>query len=124
MRLDECARDAAELLGVYSPDMKTAYAFTLEPRYRVRVPDAAGRSVRLKVKSLPAPLLEGGDEPVFSESAADPMIYISLACARLWMADRRPNLAQMWLLRYYQLLRGVSSSARGARHVLPAGTFR
>jgi len=112
LKLDELAPDAAALYGVYSADRKRRYAHRFVSRFGVKAPEAAaGESVVLHIQCLPAPLVAETDEPVFSEAAAEPMIYVSLAVARLWQAERRLSAAQSWMSEYYRLLRGVRSSA-------------
>ena len=126
LKLDEAVPSAAALLGVWSADRKKQYAYRFVSRFEVKVPEAEpGGQVLLHVQCIPAPLEEESDEPVFSEAAAEPMIYVSLAVARLWQAERRLGAAQAWMNDYYRLLRGVRSSAgHPGGHRLPRPWFR
>ena len=126
IRLDETVPDAAALMAVWSADRSRQYAHRFESRFGVRVPEARpGETVLLHIHAIPAPLVAETDEPVFSEAAAEPMIYVSLAVARLWQAERRLAAAQTWMTEYYRLLRGVRASAgHPAGHRFPRPWFR
>ncbi len=126
LNLEELAPAAAALEGVWSPDRTRQYAYRFISRFVVRVPEAkSGEQLLLHVHEIPAPLVAETDEPVFSEAAAEPMIYAALAAARLWQAERRLAAAQTWMGEYYRLLRGVrSSSGHAAQHRFPRPWFR
>jgi len=124
--LTKAAPHAASLEGVYSNDRVKKYAHRFTSRFIVRVPEARpGEEVLLHVHEIPAPLLMESDEPVFSEAVAEPMIYVSLAVARLWQSERRLAAAQTWMNEYYRLLRGVrSAGSHAAAHRFPRPWFR
>ena len=126
LRLDQAVPNAAALAGVWDEGRQRAYGFHFISRFDVKVPEARpGESLVLHVHCIPSPLVEEDDEPVFPEAAADPMIYVSLAVARLWQAERRLPAAQSWLSEYYRLLRGVrSSSGHAAKRRFPRPFFR
>lgn len=126
IRLDEAAPSAAALEDIWSADRSRQYPFRFISRFEALVPDPRpGERILLHIRCIPAPLTEESDEPVFSEAAADPMIYVSLAVARLWQSERRLAAAQIWLSEYYRLLRGVrSGNAHAARHRFPKPWFR
>ena len=126
LSLDELTPDAAALQGVWSADRTRQYAHRFVSRYGVRVPEVRpGEEILLHIHCIPSPLIAETDEPVFSEAAAEPMIYVSLAVARLWQAERRLAAAQAWMTEYYRLLRGVRSSAgHPAAHRFPRPWFR
>ncbi|MBR3505293.1 MAG: hypothetical protein IKO07_13770 [Clostridia bacterium] len=126
IRLNEAVPNAAALEGVWDEKRERAYGFRFISRFDVRVPEARpGETLILHVHCIPARLTEPDDEPVFSEAAADPMIYVSLAVARLWQAERRLPAAQSWLSAYYTLLRGVrSSGGHAAKRRFPRPFFR
>ena len=126
IKLDELVPDAAALQGVWSADRTRQYAYRFVSRFEVRIPEAQpGEEILLHVHCIPSPLVEETDEPVFSEAVAEPMIYVSLAVARLWQAERRLAAAQTWMTEYYRLLRDVRSSAGNpGAHRFPRPWFR
>jgi len=126
IKLDEAVPEAAALEGVWSADRTRQYGYRFVSRFEVKIPEARpGQQVLLHVHCIPAPLDAEDDEPVFSEAAAEPMIYVSLAVARLWQSERRLGAAQTWLTEYYRLLRNVRTSAgHAAAHRFPRPWFR
>jgi len=73
----------------------------------------AGETVVIAWQSLPERLEAEEDEPVFPESAADPMIYIALATAQVWISE------------YYRRLRAIRPDMRPARkRRMPRAIFR
>ena len=85
----------------------------------------AGEVVLLHYHYLPSRLAEEADEPVFPEAQVDPMLYISLATARLWQSERKMSAAQPWLSEYYRKLRELRPDMRPARKKrLPRTIFR
>ncbi len=126
LNLDEVAPQAAALQGVWSNDRARQYAHRFVSRFTVRVPEAKpGEQILLHIHEIPAPLVAETDEPIFSDAAAEPMIYVSLAVARLWQAERRLAAAQTWMNEYYRLLRGVrSGSGHAAARRFPRPWFR
>ena len=126
IRLDKTVPNAAALEDVWDEKRERTYAFRFISRFDVKIPEAQpGETVVLHVHCIPSPLIEADDEPVFPEAAADPMIYVSLAVARLWQAERRLPAAQSWMTEYYRLLRGVrSSGGHTAKRRFPRPFFR
>ena len=126
IRLDRAVPSAAALEEVLDQAREKPYAYRFLSRFEVKIIGAApGDTVVLHVQVIPAPLAEEDDEPVFPEAVADPMIYVSLAVARLWQSERRLAAAQSWQNDYYRLLRSVrSSGSHAARHRFPRPWFR
>lgn len=116
--------NAVSIIAVYAADGKTPLPFTFETRFIARVAGAeSGESVCVRARLRPEKLENESDEPVFPESAADPMVYVSLAVARLFQSERKFADAQMWTGEYRRLLRGVKPVARAHRH-MPRRPFR
>lgn len=122
--LSTAAPNATAIIALYAADGKTPLPFTFETRFTARVEGAeSGARVCVRVRMRPNRLEEESDEPVFAESAADPMIYVSLAVARLFQSERKFSDAQSWLAEYRRLLRAVKPCAK-ARRRMPRRPFR
>ena len=112
--------------GVYRADGATEIGFVFRTRTQIEIEGAkAGEKVTLRYHYLPERLEAEDDEPVFSEAAVDPAIYIALAVARVWQSERRMSAAQPWLAEYYQRLRELRGGRRpNCRKRLPRRPFR
>lgn len=86
---------------------------------------AAGNTVTIVYHYLPEKLQRLKDEPIFTDGTVDPMVYISLAVARMWQSEKKFDYANQWLQQYYSLLRGIKSSlaSRNKRRI-PRRMFR
>ena len=124
--LSEAAPEAVTVLGVYRMDGMTGVEYVFRTRKVIEVIGARpGERVMLKWHQLPERLEAEADEPVFSESAADPMIYIALATARVWQSERRMSDAQIWINEYYRRLREIRPTMRTVRkRRMPRTLFR
>lgn len=90
--------------------------FLFQTRFAVRVDKKyAGREIVLQYHYLPDPLLSPWEEPIFPESAVDPMVYVSLAVARVWQSERKTSQYQVWMSEYYQKLRRIRPDMRDRR---------
>ncbi len=118
--------EAAAVNGVYRMDGMTGVEFVFRTRTVIEVTGAqAGETVVIAWQSLPERLEAEEDEPVFPESAADPMIYIALATARVWQSERKMSDAQVWISEYYRRLRAIRPDMRPARkRRMPRAIFR
>ena len=118
--------EACSVCGVYRADGQTEAEYVFRTRTEIEVIGAQpGEKVVLHYHYLPDRLEKESDEPVFPESMADPMIYISLAVARMWQSERKPAAAQPWLAEYYQKLRVIRPDMKPARRKrLPRTLFR
>ena len=84
-----------------------------------------GETVALKYHYLPERLEKLSDEPIFSEAVVDPMVYISLAVARIWQSEKKFDYADRWLQVYYAHLRAVKSSMSDrSKRRIPRRMFR
>lgn len=66
-----------------------------------------GDSVDVYYHYLPARLDGYTDAPIFLESLVDPMVYVSLAVARMWQSEKKIANYNSWMAEYYQKLRNV-----------------
>ena len=122
--LATAAPNATAIIAIYAAGGKTPLPFTFETRFIARVAGAeSGERVCVRVRMRPDRLENESDEPVFPESAAEPMVYVSLAVARLFQSERKFADAQMWTAEYRRLLRGVKPVARAHRR-MPRRSFR
>ena len=116
--LTTAAPNATAIIAIYAADGKTPLPFTFETRFTVRVEGAeSGERVCVRMRMRPNRLENESDEPVFPESAAEPMVYVSLAVARLFQSERKFSDAQSWTAEYRRLLRGVKPVARAHRRM-------
>ena len=84
-------------------------SYFLIDRDHIQVAAPVGSSVMLFYHYLPDRLTDLDDVPVFSEAAVNPETYISMASARMWLSEKKTDLAQPWLQRYYSGLREIKS---------------
>lgn len=117
---------AAAVCGVYRGDGMTEVEYVFRMRTVIEVTGArAGEKVMLAWQYLPERLEDEADEPVFSQTRADPMIYIALAVARVWQSERKMSEAQAWLSEYYRRLRAIRADMKPAKkRRLPRTMFR
>lgn len=118
--------EAAAVNGVYRMDGMTEVEYVFRTRHVIEVAGARpGERVILKWQCMPQRMEKERDEPVFPESAADPMIYIALATARIWQSERRMSDAQVWINEYYRRLREIRPTLRtGRKRRMPRTLFR
>lgn len=80
-------------------------------KYVLEIPDAnPGETITLYYHYVPDRLEELTDSPIFPESLVDPMVYISLAVARIWMSEKKFDFAERWLAQYHDYLSRIKSS--------------
>ena len=117
--------EVCSVSGVYRADGTTDVEFQFVNRYEIRVVGAgAGETVLVAYQYLPERLEKEEDEPVFPESLADPMVYVSLAVARVWQSERKYAAAQPWLNGYYQKLRELRPGVLPRKRALRRPLFR
>ena len=104
----------------------TNLAYTFDTKFRIRVEGAKpGDQVTLFYHYVPDKLSMLTDVPVFPESVVDPMVYICLAVARIWMSEKKFDYANQWLQQYYLLLNKVKSNMQSrADRRIPRRRFR
>jgi hypothetical protein len=103
-----------------------AIAFDFETRFVLNVTGAKpGDTVCVYYGYLPERLEAYTDEPVFPDSAVDPMVYVSLAVARIWQSEKKLTLYESWMQDYYASLRQVRPTMKGGNlRRVPRGRFR
>ena len=90
-----------------------ALRYNFVTKYVIEVPDAkVGDTVTLYYHYVPDKLEELDDSPIFPESLVDPMLYISLAVARIWMSEKKFDFADRWLAQYHDYLSRIKSTLR------------
>jgi len=101
-------------------------AYNFETKFTISVPDAAvGDTVTIYYHYIPKRLEDQGDSPVFPESMVDPMVYISLAVARIWMSEKKFDYANQWLQQHYLLLNKIKNGLKSrANRRIPRRMFR
>lgn len=99
--------------------------FRFQTRYELYIPNREGQTVTLLYQYLPDRLTTYGDEPIFPESQVDAMVYISLAVAQIWLSEKKTDLYNTWMNKYYMLLKQVRSSLMSrSRSRIPRRAFR
>lgn len=95
-------------------------------KYVLEVPEAhPGDQVTVYYHYVPDRLEDLDDTPIFTESVVDPMLYISLAVARIWMSEKKFDFAERWLREYHDYLSKITSSMRSrANRRIPRRLFR
>ena len=77
--LATAAPNATAIIAIYADDGKTPLPFTFETRFIARVAGAeSGERVCVRVRMRPDRLENESDEPVFPESAAEPMVRANI----------------------------------------------
>lgn len=99
--------------GVFDETGTISYEYNFDTKYIMNVEGVKpGSIVSVFYHYMPDRLEKLKDEPVFTEAVADPMIYISLAVARIWMSEKKFEYAQQWMQQYYMLLKDVNASLK------------
>lgn len=107
-------------------DTKSAsIGYTFDTKYILNVQAEPNTRVSLYYHYIPEDLLNMKDSPVFTDAQVDPMIYISLAVARMWQSEKKFDYANHWMSQYYTLLRDVKNGLgdRSKRRI-PRRRFR
>ena len=102
-----------------------AVRFEFETKF-VLVTDAKpGDEVYVYYNYMPDRLEQLNDEPIYPESIVDPMVYVSLAVARMWQSEKKLSLYESWMQNYRALLYAVRPSMRGGNlRRIPRRLFR
>lgn len=111
---------------VLNSDKTSNLKYHFTTKYEIEVEGVSkGDVVTIFYHYKPERLSSGGDEPIFSESTVDPMVYICLAVARIWMSEKKFDYANQWLQQYYMLIKGVKSGMKSRiDRRIPRGSFR
>ena len=108
--------DVITMKAVYSEDGSTLRQYDFETKYRIIVRGGKpGERVLIQYHYVPEPLEDFDDEPVFPEGLVDPMVYVSLAAANLWLMERKIDIANEWRARYYEALNNIRGDMRSPR---------
>ena len=107
-------------------ETKTAsVSYTFSTKYVLDVKAQPDSTLVLYYHYIPADLELLDDEPVFTDAHVDPMLYVSLAVARMWYSEKKFDFGNQWMSQYYTYLRGVKSSLNDrSRRRIPRGIFR
>ncbi len=104
-----------KMKAVYNRDRSAALDYDFVNRFRLKIKNCMpGDAVALAYAYAPEPLEQLTDEPIFAEGLVDPMVYISLACADIWLMERKLQPEQEWRQRYYSALAGVKKSLKSS----------
>lgn len=105
-----------QVRAVWSADETNALAYDFVTKFEIRVRGGKqGDKVTLQYHFVPDALESLTDEPMFPESLVDPMLYISLAAADIWAMERKTQISQYWLSKYYQILSGIRRDMKGSQ---------
>lgn len=101
-------------------------AYTFSTKYILNVPSASpGTRLTLYYHYIPEDLELLNDEPIFTDAQVDPMVYVSLAVARMWYSEKKFDFGNQWMSQYYNFLRNVRSDMKSrAGRRIPRGLFR
>ena len=111
---------------VLNADETANIPYNFRTKYELELAGVSeGDTVTVVYHYLPDKLEKLKDEPIFTDGVVDPMVYISLAVARMWQSEKKFDYANQWLQQYFSLLRGIKSSlaGRGKRRI-PRRMFR
>lgn len=99
--------------------------YTFDTKYVLEVDALPGSKLNLFYHYIPEDLTGLSDEPVFTEAQVDPMVYISLAVARIWYSEKKFDYGNQWLSQYYNMLKNIRASLKDrSRRRIPRGVFR
>lgn len=99
--------------------------YTFSTKYLIDVELDPGTKVKLLYHYIPEDLTNLNDEPIFTEAQVDPMVYISLAVARIWYSEKKFDYGNQWLSQYYNMLKNIRSNLKDrSRRRIPRGVFR
>lgn len=106
-------------------DMTASVSYTFHTKYVLNTTASAGTRLTLYYHYMPENMDLLNDEPVFTEAQVDPMLYISLAVARIWYSEKKFDYGDKWMAQYYSILRNVRSNLSDrTRRRIPRGIFR
>lgn len=113
------------LKNVLDAAQEKAVPYVYHTRYELKVAASPGTPVTLYYQYLPDRLTGYSDEPIFPESLVDPMVYITLAVARIWLSEKKIELYHTWMNQYYMLLKQCRADLRSrSSRRIPRRQFR
>ena len=99
--------------------------YTFDTKYVLNVEAEPGSAATLYYHYVPDDLVRLNDSPIFTEAQVDPMVYISLAVARIWQSEKKFEYANHWMSQYYTLLREIRGSLdKASNRRIPRRRFR
>ena len=111
INLEELSPQLYGLKDVLNENKTANYRYNFVTKYVLEVPDAnPGETLTIYYHYVPERLEELTDSPIFPESLVDPMVYICLAVARIWMSEKKFDFADRWLAQYHDYLSRIKSS--------------
>lgn len=115
------------LKEVFVENKAGVVGYIFETKYKIKVTRGAtpGDDVLLYYHYIPDPLEELSDEPVFTDALVDPMLYVSLAVARMWQSEKKTEFFMMWYNQYREHLRNVRGTMKSlSKRRIPRRLFR
>lgn len=125
IELTEITPEVFAVKGLFNDLRTVGVGYTFCTKYVLDVDAQPGSNLWLYYHYMPAELDALTDSPIFSEAIVDPMIYVSLAVARMWYSEKKFDYGDRWMAQYRQLLRSVRNSLkdRSGRRI-PRRLFR
>ena len=107
-------------------DLRTMpVSYTFNTKFVLDVNAQPGTELWLYYHYMPDELADLNDSPIFSDALVDPMIYVSLAVARMWYSEKKFEYGDRWMAQYRQMLRSVRNSLKDrANRRIPRRLFR
>lgn len=103
----------------------TTVDYSFETKYLINVDANPGDVLRLQYHYIPEDMEALDDEPFFTDTQVDPMVYVCLAVARMWYSEKKFDYGDRWLAQYQMHLRAIRSSLKDrSRRRIPRGVFR
>jgi hypothetical protein len=116
-----------QLKNVFTANRSAVAQYVFDTKYKIKILSGAkvGETVVLHYHYLPDALEGLTDSPVFSEAMVDPMLYVSLAVARMWQSEKKMDNFYTWYNQYREHLRNVRSTMNAlAKRRIPRRLFR
>jgi len=111
--------------NLFDADITTSIPYKFFTKYIIEPEAQPGTTLTVYYHYQPDPLEELTDTPVFTDAQVDPMIYVCLACARIWYSEKKFDYGNQWMQQYRMLLRSVRNSMKDhTRRRIPRGIFR
>ena len=125
VQLDELDPMVYAVLNVFDETRDRQVQFKFETKFQIKTNEEAGTVITLFYQYVPDKMKGYSDEPIFPESMVDPMIYISLAVARMWLSEKKRELYHEWMNQYQTLLMQCRKDLRHqSLRRIPRRTFR
>lgn len=110
---------------VLNKEQTANLSYFFETKFTIHIPEAANNTATIYYHYIPQRLEEYEDTPVFPESMVDPMVYISLAVARIWMSEKKFDYANQWLQQHYLMINKIKNGLKSrANRKIPRRMFR